>query len=315
MLSYDRSMPAAKKFHQGSSLLDGIINSSISSTSKRVYLERLKVLMQQHTVDLFTLVSEPKKYIDWITTRYESDQTRKSYYSGVLALFRHNPELKEQEKNAYLEWYAAFKEVHERIDEKYKHNEPSQRQKENYVPFADIVAARDTLLKGSSERLLFSMYTYLPPLRCDFNKVRIYKGYTPSEEKEDNYIVMTQREATLYLNEYKTKNKASEPYQKKLPDSLVDELRASLAETPRTWLFIDNNQHPFHPKSFTKWANRIFARVLKKNMTISMIRHAFINSLDFNKITVAEKEAIAKDMAHTIGTQDRYRLIFHPNST
>jgi hypothetical protein len=41
-----------------------------------------------------------------------------------------------------------------------------------------------------------------------------------------------------------------------------------------------------------------------------MIRHAYINSLDFNKLTVAEKENIAKDMAHTIGTQDRYRLIF-----
>ncbi len=302
----------AVKYHDKSPLLDGIINADISSTSKRVYLERLKVLMQQHTVDLYTLVKHPKKYIEWIKTRYESDQTRKSYFSGVLALFRHNPGLKQQETKAYDEWYAAFKEVHERIEEKYKHNEPSDRQKDNYVPYSQIVEARDTLPKGSNERLLFAMYTYLPPLRCDFNRVRIYKGHAADAKAVDNenYIVMTQKEATLHLNEYKTKKKAAQPYEKKLPEALVDEIRQSLQENPRSWLFLDNNNQPFHPKSYTKWANRIFARVLKKNMTISMIRHAYINSLDFNKITVAEKEAIAKDMAHTIGTQDRYRLIF-----
>lgn len=299
------------RYDEDSKLLEGIMTANLSATSKRVYLERVKVLMQQHTVDIYTLVTHPKKYIDWINTKYESDQTRKSYLSGVLAIFRHNPGLKEQEKDAYTLWYKAFDDVHGRIEERYKRNEPTEKQKESYVPYNKIVEARDTLKKGSSERLLFSMYTYLPPLRCDFNRVRIYKGHVPEGEKEQNYIVMTSKEATLFLNEYKTKSKSSTPYEKKLPEGLVEEIKASLEEQPRSWLFLDNNGQPFHPKSYTKWANRIFARVLKKRMTISMIRHAYINSLDFNKITVAEKEAIAKDMAHTVGTQDRYRLIFN----
>lgn len=301
---------SSKTFNKDSPLLDGIMNASLSQVSKRVYLERLKVLMQMHKVDLYTLVTEPSKYIEWILRSYDSDQTRKSYLSGVLSLFRHNAGLKEQEKDAYLQWYNAFQTVHERIEERYKRNEPTQKQKEGYVAFPEIVAARNTLAKGSDERLLFSMYTMLPPLRCDFNRVRIYKGHVPPEEKEQNYIVMANKEATLFLNEYKTKNKASAPYEKKLPEELVDELRASLDAKPRNWLFVDKALDPYHPKSYTKWANRVFARILKKRMTISMIRHAFINSLDFNKITVAEKETIAKDMAHTVGTQDRYRLIF-----
>lgn len=300
----------ASSYNKDSPLLDGIMNANLSQVSKRVYLERLKVLMQVHKVDLYTLITEPKKYIEWILNNYESDQTRKSYLSGVLSLFRHNSGLKDQEKEAYLQWYEAFQTVHERIEERYKRNEPTDKQKEGYVPFHQIVAARNTLGKGSDERLLFSMYTYLPPLRCDFNRVRIYKGHVPEDEKEQNYIVMTNKEATLYLNEYKTKNKAVAPYEKKLPDELVEELRASLDSKPRNWLFVDSSLNPYHPKSYTKWANRVFARILKKRMTISMIRHAFINSLDFNKITVAEKEAIARDMAHTVGTQDRYRLIF-----
>lgn len=304
-------MSGGATYNENSPLLDGIMKANISQTSKKVYLERIKVLLQENKADIFTILQNPKKYVGWIQERYESDQSRKAYISGVLAVFRHNQGLKDQEKDAYLQWYKAFEEVHGRIEEKYKRNEPSKKQQENYVPFSQIVATRDTLSAGSNERLLFSLYTYLPPLRCDFNKVRIYKGALPSEEeREKNYIHMNGKEATLYLNEYKTKNKKSEDYVKKLPEALVEEIRTSLQENPRSWLFMDANGTPYHPKSFTKWANRVFARHLKKRMTISMIRHAYINSLDFNKITVAEKEAIAKDMAHTVGTQDRYRLIF-----
>jgi hypothetical protein len=288
------------------------MKAELSATSKRVYLERVKVLLQEHKTDIYDIITDPKKYIQWITNHYDSDQSRKAYLSGVLAIFRHNEGLKEQEKDAYLQWYRAFQEVHERIEERYKRNEPTEKQKAGYVPFEKIVEARDTLKKGSYERLLFALYTYLPPLRCDFNRVRIYKSHVPSSgDVEKNYIVLTSKDATLYLNEYKTKNKASTVYEKQFPEDLIKELRDSLEEYPRDWLFLDNNGNPFQPKSYTKWANRIFERVLKKKMTISMIRHAFINSLDFNKITVAEKEAIAKDMAHTVGTQDRYRLIFN----
>jgi len=52
-------------------------------------------------------------------------------------------------------------------------------------------------------------------------------------------------------------------------------------------------------------------KLFNKPLTISLIRHSYINSLDFNKLSVIEKENIAKDMAHTVNTQDRYRLIFN----
>jgi hypothetical protein len=279
--------------------------------TKRVYLERLKVLINENEKDIFYIITHPQPIIKWIKAKYTSEQTQKSYISAVLAVFRHNEGLKQQENKAYTEWYEAFQNIHNMIEERYKKNEPTQKQKEAYVPYSQIVKARDSLAKGTPERLLFAFYTYLPPLRCDFNRVRIYTAEEIPKEPEANYIhLKNTTHAQLVLNEYKTQGKRKSPYVKDLPEHLIEELEASLKDKPRDWLFTDKNMNPYVPKSFTKWANRVFARVLKKKMTVSMIRHSFINSLDFNTISVAEKEAIANDMAHTVGTQDRYRLIF-----
>jgi len=289
--------------------IKAVIDAELSPVTKRVYLERLRSLMKEHTTDIYSLIRDPQRIIAWIHDKYASEQTRKSYISAILAVFRHNKGLKEQEKEIYTQWYAAFTDSHNAIEERYKRNEPTQKQKDVYVPFDDIVKARDGLVKGSIERLLFAFYTYLPPLRCDFNKVRIYDTCEVPNNHEDNYIHICENEATLILNEYKTKSK-KDVYKKTLPVALIDELKVSLKKYQREWLFVDKNGQPFVAKSYTQWANRIFARVLHKRMTVSMFRHSFINSLDFNTLTVAEKEAIAHDMAHTVGTQDRYRLIF-----
>ena len=289
--------------------IQSIMDAPLSSVSKRVYLQRLKVLMQELHMNIAMLISTPQEVIEWIRKTYSSEQTQKSYISAILAVFRHNKGLKEKEQSAYKVWYEAFASIHNTIEERYKHNEPTQKQKEVYVPFADIIRKRDELPRGSFERLLFAFYTYLPPLRCDFNRVHIC--YDSASDKEKNYITLHKDGTcgTLVLQEYKTQ-KSKEAFQKILPVELCNELRESLALHSREWLFVDKKGQPFSAKSYTQWANRTLAKVLGKRMTISMLRHSFINSLDFNTLTVAEKEAIAKDMAHTVGTQDRYRLIF-----
>ena len=305
-------MPS-NRYTQKHDFLKGIMEADLSDITRKIYLERWKVLLQQHQVDIFTIVTQPKKYIAWIKKEYDSLATQKSYMSAVLAVFRHNEGLKKQRNKAYTMWYAAFQEVHEKIDEKYKRNEPSARQIDGYVPFNQIVVKRDELDKGSDERLLLAFYTYIPPLRCDFNEVRIYEGAPPETTKrEKNYILLEgdKNRATMVLQEFKTVAKMEEKYEKVLPPELVAELEKSLEKNPRQYLFQDKNQRPYRASSFNKWANRVLKRLFGKNLTISLIRHSYINSLDFNRLTVEEKEKIAKDMTHTVGTQDRYRLIF-----
>lgn len=283
-----------------------ITKADLSTVTKRTYLERLRYMLQETKVDLYELLTHPKKYLDWIQEHSKSLQTQKSYVSAILAVFKHTPELKNKEQKHYYDWYQGFKNIHQQIDHRYKLNEPTDKQKKAYVAFEDIVQKRDQLKKGSKEHLILSFYTYLPPLRSDFNEVFLYSE-KPSKPDIQNYIYLNP--PTLVLNDYKTVRK-NDRFEKELPKELVETLELSLKQDPRDWLFMDRDQQPYKENSFNRWVNRLLKKLFEKPLTISLIRHSYINSLDFNKLTVMEKEKIAKDMAHTVQTQDRYRLIF-----
>lgn len=294
--------------------LDCITNTKLSPTTIKVYKDRLNYMTTNTKASLYDIITHPSKYIEWVKNHSNSYQTQKSYISAILAIFKHTPKLKESERKYYYEWYGAFKEIHNKIEDRYKLNSPSDKQREAYVPYKDIVAKRDTLKKGSKERLILAMYTHLPPLRSDFNKVFIYKKEHQTYE-HDNYIILLDKKgqnklssSVLVLNEFKTKKK--DTYVKALPEELVEEIKESLKLVPRDWLFIDRSGGPYSSGSFTKWVNRTLKSLFGKPLTISLIRHSYINNLDFNTLSVKEKEEIAKDMTHTVDTQDRYRLIF-----
>lgn len=285
-----------------------IKNADLSSVTKRTYLERLRYMIQEIKTDLYDILTHPKIYLEWIHQHSSSLQTQKSYISAILAVFKHTHDMKKNEQKHYYEWYQGFKQVHEEIDKRYKTNEPSDKQKDAYVNFEEIIKKRNELKKGSKERLLLALYTYLPPLRSDFNEVYIYTK-APEKIEHDNYI-MLYNTPLLILNEYKTVRK-KDIFQKELPEELVTEIKENLKEDPREWLFMDRNEQPYRVNSYNRWVNRTLKKLFNKPLTISLIRHSYINSLDFNKLSVIEKENIAKDMAHTVNTQDRYRLIFN----
>ena len=55
---------------------------------------------------------------------------------------------------------------------------------------------------------------------------------------------------------------------------------------------------------------RVFSSIFKRPMTVALIRHAYINTIDFNTLSIKDKKEIATSMGHTIETQDSYRLLF-----
>lgn len=287
--------------------IDAIAGASVSNMSKKVYLTRLKKWVEEAEVELETILANPDKYLKWVYKKSSNPQTQKSYISSILAIFKHTPDLKDKYKSEYETWFEAFKKVNGKIEDKYKTNEPSERQKEGFVEYKEIIEKRDSLEKGSKERLLLAMYTYLPPLRSDFNKVYIYTE-KPGRITQDNYIILYDT-PKIVLKEYKT-SKNNKILENPLPKELIQEIKDSLKEEPREWLFMDRTKGPYKSTSFNKWANRVFLKLFERPLTISLIRHSFINQLNFNTLSIQDKEDIAKCMAHTVTTQDRYRLIF-----
>jgi hypothetical protein len=306
-------MTRSKKYNANSDLIKIIIDSDLSQVSKRVYVERLRTMVAQFDTNIYWIITHPDEVLEWILKKSEVLSTQKSYIISVLAVFKHNDGLKTQLKKYYDIWFKKFTEIDEAITQRYKTNEPSEKQLNAYVEFKEIVKKRDSLEAGSMDKLLLGFYTYIRPLRADFNAVRIY-GYDentiPIEDKrEPNYIIFNDDDVHLILNEFKTQRHHNK-FDKKLPDELIKELKASLKNLPREWLFVDKFGKPYvATNSYTKWANRALHRLFGKPLTITMIRHSFISSLDQNVLTILEKEEIAKEMAHSRGMQELYRFI------
>ena len=319
-------MPRAKKYTANSDLLKAITDSELSQISKRVYVERLRTMVAHFETNIYWIITHPDEVLEWILKKSDVLSTQKSYIISVLAIFKHNEGLKIQLKKHYDVWFKKFTEIDEAITQRYKTNEPSEKQLNAYVEFKDIVKKRDSLEEGSIDKLLLGFYTYIRPLRADFNAVRIYRktgeddDRIPVENKrEANYIIFeddngNDKDVHLILNEFKTQRHHNK-FDKKLPDELVKELKASLKKIPREWLFVDKFGKPYvATNSYTKWANRALNRLFGKPLTITMIRHSFISSLDQNTLTILEKEEIAKEMAHSRGMQELYRFVHKENN-
>jgi len=301
-------------------LLEPLVNAKLSPVTKKIYLDRWKILNTAFNEEIDVIIMEPEKYIKWIKKTYDSLPTQKSYISAILTIFRYNPEFKKKNIKIYEQWYEEFKKIHGEIDAILKQNAPTKRQKDAYIPFENIVKKRDELIKGSFERLILAFYTYIPPLRCDLNKVRIYteknckgidkqdKHLEDCDSKKENYVLLDTKKHTgkLILNEYKTAHSLNK-YEKELPKELISELEESLKKYDREYLFVDRKGDPYIANSYTRWVNRILQKLFNTKITVSLIRHAYINTLDFNKLTIQEKEDIAKDMAHSVDTQARYK--------
>ena len=294
-----------------SKLLQGIADTdALSIKSKSSYTELVKAIQNRADEPIEAVVINPKKYIPLFKKWYEKPTTLKSQFTTILTLFKYNKTYKENHMSVYNNWLEAFTAAKTIVDNRYETNKPTERQEKGYVPYETIIKARDSLPVGHIHRLLLGMYTYLKPMRCEYARVAIYKNNAPPKsECEQNYIVINNTSAKMIIQFFKTR-KHHEAFDIKLPKELYVDLKKSLEETPRDWLFVNSNGEPYTSNLYTKWTMRVFQSIFKRSMTVALIRHAYINTIDFNTLSIKDKKEIATSMGHTIETQDRYRLLF-----
>jgi hypothetical protein len=171
------------------------------------------------------------------------------------------------------------------------------------LTLADLVALRDALPDGSIHKLLIGLYTYIPPVRADYYATQILPfGETPTEP---NYIFHHPERSRLVITDFKT-SKLYKEISHDLPAELHRQLVLSLAASPRTYLFVNKNRLPFTRNGFTKWAGEQLFQLSKKGLTLTMLRHIYISSLDFNS-PPAQLLEIGKKMGHQLSQQMLYK--------
>ena len=234
--------------------------------------------------------------------------------SALVSLFIHNETFKRDHYELYERWVAGQKALRQPIEDKYLTNEPTNRQKDGFISYEDAVKIRNGLKDGSYERLLLTLYTDIPPVRSDFHDTKIYRS-EPTEMSKDNFIILKRNKGTLVLNNYKTSKKHG-TIKMDLPDETIRQLRLSLKKEPRDYLFLSTStklpysQLKTPEKSFNSWSNITLKYIFDNDdFSLTMLRHSYISrkDLEMGKMTGTQRNEIAKKMAHSVATQERYR--------
>lgn len=285
----------------------------MSEVTKRQYIRRLEVLadLGGHA-DPWTAISHYKSTIAALQEKYRGKPASLHIFSTVvLSSYRYVPRLKTLAPASFAAWARVYEDAKRPLEHHALSAQPTARQAHGWVPFSEIVQMRESLPVGSDARLLISMYTLIPSVRNDLSNMTIYKS-NPPESTSGNYMVLPLRgTARMIITEFKT-SKNYQAIKQDLPASLVTEIRASLRLVPRKLLFVTVREHlPYSSENaFSSWANRLLKRTFGKPLTLTLMRHSYISSLDFNNMTPLERMDIARKMGHSVTAQMQYRFIF-----
>lgn len=298
------------------SLVDAIIQSNLSESSKTQYLEKLVTLKKLVGKPLEYIIDHPRQIVDVLRRQYPCPLTQRAFVAAIKAVFHYN-DLKTHKARQYEQYTAFQTEMSQAVTNRYMAAEPSDRERKNWVPWPDVLAKERELAAtqyGSDDHLLLAMYCLIEPLRQDFGAVRILVDRHPPDGAKGNYLAIARDGSwgDLVLNRYKTARKYG-TYTRDLPVQLLDIVKASLIARPRAYLFVNETGNPYKlSNSFTKMSNRTLQRIFGKNFTVSLMRHSHISNIDFNASTPGQLFEKSKNMAHSISMQQLYRRKVEP---
>jgi hypothetical protein len=247
-----------------------------------------------------------------VTTKSDTAVTINSYIKAIMAAQAANKSLFKDvpgEKMAECDtrWRALRQKTYTEAFAYRLQAKPSPLQALHtgvHLTFTDLVEKRDSLPDGSIHRLLLGFYTYLPPVRADYFATQILPfGVIP---ETPNYIYHDADKSHLVITDFKT-SRLYKQIAHDLPTELHQQLIQSLKLQPRKYLFVNKLGMPFNRYTFSHWANQQLETIFKKGLTLTMLRHIFISTIDFNKSTPEELQKIGNQMGHNISQQLLYR--------
>ena len=271
--------------------------SSLRTYSSVLFNLHTKHMNQNHdNVEWFS--NQCQNILDYLNSNTKKS-TRKSILSALYVL-TNRPEYREQ-------MIADAKD----INEEYRQQKKSQKQKDNWISVQQIKEKYDTMhnqvqnifqkraigdISVIMDYLLIGFLggVLIPPRRSLDYALLKWRDY---DKNTDNYY----SRGKLYFNKYKT----SDTYGLTVvdvPKELNTVLKKWLKINPSAYVLISSNGNPLSSSQITRSLNRIFG----KQVSVNMLRHIFLTNYyeDMPKLTTMYN--IASKMGHNLTTSLEY---------
>ena len=234
-----------------------IMATELADATKKTLVSRLARLM---ATDPFPK-SIVKKVIPSITANQSSQL---AYLQSVMSLSRISSDFKTMVTQKQLR--DILKES-EKLKEKETERREKGEKRENDIDWEDVKKCKNKFPVGSEERLIYLLYTELPPLRADFTPMQIVKSVDDALDENMNYYVR-EKKPFMLINSYKT---ASKYGQQRL--DVTKELADAIPKN-QTYLF-EFNGEAMAANTLSKKVVRAFEKYCDLHISINTLRRSY----------------------------------------
>lgn len=237
----------------------------------------------------------------------------------------------EGDKDLIEKYTKEMTDLAEKSDARDKEQKLTNKQRENWVDYEDLIKLTETLFdrikeKGllKNEKLsrkeytLFQDYimlrTYLTfTWRNDFSEMKVISSEKDDDDKDNFLLLKNGTPDKFILNQYKTDKK----YGKKsvdIPEKLSKVIKKFLRFNKSGYfLTLQDGIRAMTSNGITKAFNRLFQNELGKTISTSLLRHIVISHFRASDPTIKEQERKEKEIEdrfmHSGGMNDRYRKV------
>lgn len=255
----------------------------------------------------------------WDSKDRTKQNTRNAYRTALASILR---DMVGYEREQQLYSLYASNIFSKKISSKIAEGKLSVTQQKNYLPFEKLMNALKFFDKGTQQNAIISIYTDTPPRRAlDYQVMKVIKkknkAVTQSyiddlkNDKDFNYVILDNknRPYEFIFNNFKTSNSIGTQVLS-IPVELSKTLQSYILKAGINngdILFSNNRGKPY--ANFAEVVKKAFKQATGKNITVNLIRHAYITHYLQTKRTVNQRKKLAELMGHDINTQSLYEII------
>lgn len=299
---------------------------SLSESTYKQYEGRVNKIRKHITPNILDIES----YFDELDAFYPNIQTRKGAYAALL--WKLGTYTSDTAKDVRLAVQKKFDELKKECNKQTISQELTPSQLALYMPYPDLVAlaakansAVDWEKGEYTDNLLYytiiALYVYQPPVRADYWGMDIVEYWPENDykhipdihsrvllrakshmtEPDKNFCIVTPTDTYFVFNCYKTAKTYGQQVVK--AEWVVHHLIKHIHHNLKCWEVLPIKT----PNSLVKYVKQAFASVGGKEITIGLLRHAYIVEFYKSNPSIAKKEELARKMLHSRSIQECYR--------
>lgn len=201
------------------------------------------------------------KVIPSITAK---DSSKLAYMQSIMSLSRISESFKKEVGAKQLRDILKASELLKETEGERRSN---GEKREDDIDWDDVKKCKDKFPLGTEARLIYLLYTTLPPVRADYTPMEIVDDAKDANDENMNYYVRTKKPYIL-LNVYKT---AAKYGQQRLD---VSKELADAIPRDQKYLF-DFQNEPMSPNTLSKKVVRAFKKYCDLHITINTLRRSY----------------------------------------